>query len=186
MIKGSRHQDVLPYSCYTTHTWSFHSTNFKKKSYKHFTQLYCLPSELLHNIYLWYVGIARCNKIKQLLVRLIQLHPVFHLSTSDKLIFVPFDYLVYCDHIRYVWADRLLSPHKSNHKWGKMNLSNMISSNALWPFKTSRIIQRLISILKKFAIQICIIIHQIFVHVCYIFFIVQNNYFSYCYRCTLT
>ena len=63
----------------------------KKCSYKNFTQLDSLPSELLHNIYMWNAGLVHCNKLKPVLVWLIQHHPVLSENKSYELKYTPFD-----------------------------------------------------------------------------------------------
>ena len=68
---------------------------------------------------MWYVGLLYLNKLKSVLVRLIQHHPVLRASTSDKLKYTPIDYYTHYDHIKYVWEDRRLGPHNSVHKWVK-------------------------------------------------------------------
>ena len=53
-------------------------------SYKHCTQLDSLPSKTLHNIGIWYLGTIHCNKLKSVLVRLTQHHPVLCAYISCK------------------------------------------------------------------------------------------------------
>ena len=101
----------------------------KKISYKNCTQLDSFLSELLHNISIWKVGLVHQNKLKPVLVKITQHHPVICVSMSYKLKYMPFNYFMNYDHIRYVWADRCLVPHKYDHKWGNNEFSNMSQYN---------------------------------------------------------
>ena len=68
---------------------------------------------------MWHAGLIYRNKLKPVLVQLIQHHPDIRASTPYKLKYVPFDYFMHYDNIRYTWADRYLVPHKSDRKWVK-------------------------------------------------------------------
>ena len=93
----------------------------KKMFLKNDTQLNSLLLELLHNIGMYNKGLEHHNKVKPVLVWLTQHHPVLCESTSYKLKYTPFEYFMHYDVIKYVWANRRLGPHKSNHdqKWIK-------------------------------------------------------------------
>ena len=99
------------------------STCPTKRSYssKTYTQFYYLPSEILLNIGIWYAGIVHRNKLKLVLVLITQHHPVLCAHKSYKLKYVPFEYLLNYNVIKYAWEVRHLRPHKYNHncKWGK-------------------------------------------------------------------
>ena len=60
-------------------------------SSKNCTHLDSLLFDLLHNIGIWHADLVHCNKLKPLLERLTQNHPVLRVSTSYKLKYVPFD-----------------------------------------------------------------------------------------------
>ena len=81
-----------------------------KTSYKNCTLFYSLPSELLHNIDMWYAGIVHTNKLKPFSVRLTQHRPLLRESMWY------FDYYMYYNHIKYVWVGRRLGSHNSVHK----------------------------------------------------------------------
>ena len=101
-----------------THSWSFHSPKLKK-SWNNGTQLDSLTWGLLHNIGMWYVGIAHHNKLKPFLVQPTQQHPVVRAFLYYKLKYASFDYFMHYYDIKYAWADIQLCPHKSSYKWGK-------------------------------------------------------------------
>ena len=103
------------------------------------------------------------NKLKLVLVQLIQQNPVPRVSKSYKLKYAPFDYFVHYTAILYVWADIRLGPHTSDHdqNGGNKKWSNMSPSNVTWPFDINQSSQRLTSILNKFHYKTNILIHRI-------------------------
>ena len=88
-------------------------------SSKRFPRSDSLPSEFLHNIYIWHSCILHRNKLKPVLSWLTQNNPGICASMSYKLKYVPFGYYMHYDVIQYVWKDRHRGPHTSNHdrKW---------------------------------------------------------------------
>ena len=82
--------------------------------YKKFTQFDSLPSDFIHYIGMWHAGLVHSNKLKPVLVKLTQHHPVLFSSKFFKLKYIPFDYYIHYGNIWYVWADIYLGPHKYN------------------------------------------------------------------------
>ena len=118
--KRFRHHGILPSSRHTTHPpLELPLTQLFEKLLKNCTQVDSLPSELLHNIYIWRAGLVHHNKLKLAFVLLTQHHPVICVSTSYKLKCPPFCHFMHYNHILYVWEYRRLGPRKYDHKWGK-------------------------------------------------------------------
>ena len=75
-------------------------------SSKNLRQFDSLPSDLLHNIFMCHASLVHRNKLKIFLVQLTQRHPVIFASTSYKLKYIPFDYFMHYDFIKYTWSER--------------------------------------------------------------------------------
>ena len=86
----------------------------KSCSSKNSTQFNSLPSDLIHIVDMWHLGIVYYNKFKLVLPQPTQQNPVFHASTSYKLKYDPFDYYMHCNVIQYAWADQWLGRHTSD------------------------------------------------------------------------
>ena len=94
-------------------------TSFIKKC----TQFNILPSDLLHTIDTWHLGIVHHNNLKPVLAQLNQHNPVLRDSNSYKLKYLTFDYYINFDVIQYMWVDRRLGPHTPDRDrtWGKIH-----------------------------------------------------------------
>ena len=101
-------------------------TNKNYCSFKNFTHFDSLSSDLLHTIFIWNLGLIHHNKIKPVLARLTQHKTIICTSTSYKTKYVSFQYWIHCSIIRYVWADRRLGTHTSDHdrKWERAHIIN--------------------------------------------------------------
>ena len=90
-------------------------------SSKNFTQFDSLPLDPLHNIGMGYAVLVNRNKLKPVLEQLTQHNPVLRASNSCKLKYVPFDYFMHYNVIKYAWPYRYLGPHTSDRdrKWVK-------------------------------------------------------------------
>ena len=93
------HPPTLEYSTWLTN---------KSCYYNNCTQLDSLTSKILHNIGMWYGAIAHRNKLKLVLVQLLQSHPILGSSMAYIIIYTPLDYYMYCNNIFYAWKDRCL------------------------------------------------------------------------------